>query len=51
MVRRNNESREAEAEYHAALQEVEYDGPMSDASRVSDPSDLNVQKNRRSIEH
>lgn len=44
MVRRNNELREAEAEYHTALREVERDGPMGDASRESNPSDLSVQK-------
>jgi hypothetical protein len=37
MVRRNNELRKAEEEYHAALQEVEREGPMGEPSDLSDP--------------
>lgn len=37
MVRRNNELGRAEEEYHAALQEVECEGPLGEASDLSEP--------------
>lgn len=37
MVRRNNELRKAEEEYRAALQEVEREAPLGEASELSEP--------------